>query len=84
MTSQIIRLNQQRRKLTEEYEANCRAIDTEISRYKSALDTVNEAVKDIICPACAGTGEESYTDAAGSRDTRECSRCGGTGIKKIR
>ena len=32
-----------------------------------------------ICPSCKGTGEERYTDAAGSRDWRDCSMCDGVG-----
>lgn len=31
------------------------------------------------CPSCSGSGEESYTDAAGSRDWRSCSTCKGWG-----
>ena len=71
-----------RLKLTEDYERSAHEIDVEIDNIDKAIDTLNEALKDYVCPACGGTGEESYTDAAGGRDYRKCSRCGGTGVKR--
>lgn len=78
----IRRLNQRKTSLTVEYNARCAEIDCELATLQSALQTANDAVKDILCPYCKGTGDESYTDAAGSRDSRKCSHCSGTGIKK--
>lgn len=34
----------------------------------------------LICPKCKGTREERYTDAAGSRDYRVCTKCDGKGF----
>lgn len=56
-------------------------IDKEIAEVEKALQTLNDAVKDYICPVCKGTGNERYADAAGSRDERPCSACKGTGVK---
>jgi len=38
-----------------------------------------------ICPSCNGTGQERYTDAAGSGDWRDCKTCNGIGkVEKIK
>jgi DnaJ-class molecular chaperone len=34
---------------------------------------------DVTCPSCGGTGRESFTDAAGDIDTRDCRTCRGLG-----
>lgn len=77
----ICRLNELKSTMTQQYNARCKKIDEELDVLRSALQTANDAVKDVLCDRCDGTGEESFTDAAGSRDTRECHACGGTGIK---
>lgn len=56
-------------------------IEQEIAALDKTVETLNAAVKDYICPTCAGTGKERYIDAAGSRDERTCMSCKGTGVK---
>jgi DnaJ-class molecular chaperone len=41
----------------------------------SALEQMNT-----VCESCNGKGEESFTDAAGSRDWRDCRECNGSGV----
>lgn len=49
-----------------------------------ALDSKKEELLLLkeICPTCKGSGEERYTDAAGSGDWRECKTCRGLGKVK--
>lgn len=75
-------LYQRKNSLTEDYQKAVSEIDAEIVKLQASVDLVNEVVTPLLCKSCRGTGEESYADAAGSRDTRECRYCGGTGIKK--
>lgn len=56
----------------------------EIEKLQQALNGLNaeEAYASQLtelCPSCQGRCEESYTDAAGSRDWRECPTCKGWG-----
>jgi len=67
------------------------AIEGEIARHKKEIDRLNECIKYLEmrrekllnlpekCPSCEGTGQERYTDAAGSGDWRECWTCRGLG-----
>jgi len=65
-----------------EYQKNM--LIKEMKRIKAEVNEL-EFKKEIIsklktiCPSCKGTGEERYTDAAGSGDWRECSICKGLG-----
>lgn len=83
VTAKVQILNQRKERLTKEYERQCAEIDEELEALQAALDTVNAAIKDVICPHCDGAGEQRYTDAAGDVDTRKCRSCGGTGIRKF-
>lgn len=74
------RFAEAKRKIQEEAKRQCDELDVEIAKVDQALDTINSTLAPYICPACHGTGEESFTDAAGSRDTRSCTKCGGSGI----
>lgn len=65
-----------------EYEAVVHECDAELAKIDEAIKQVNSALEPYICNVCHGTGEETFMDAAGSRDTKECSACGGTGVKK--
>lgn len=69
-----------KRKIQEDAKRQCDELDIEIKRIDDALQTINDAAKQFLCPSCGGSGEEYYTDAAGSRDTRACHKCNGTGI----
>lgn len=68
-------------KVQDEADRQIREYDAEIRSIDRAISKINDAAKDILCPACGGTGNERYTDAAGSMDERACTRCKGTGIK---
>lgn len=59
-------------------------IDEELAKLQSALDLINDSIKsmDLYCHACGGTGYETITDAAGSREEIPCRACGATGIKR--
>lgn len=70
-----------KRKAQEDADRQIREYDAEIKNIDRAISKINDAAKDILCPACGGTGNERYTDAAGSMDERACTRCKGTGIK---
>lgn len=68
-----------------------KSIDFDIKRYKDELDKIQTKINNLerkkekllqlkdICPTCKGTGQERYTDAAGSGDWRECLTCLGLG-----
>lgn len=58
--------------------------NADIGRAESKLKRLQEKKRLMqtlleLCPSCKGTGEESYMDAAGSRDWRDCKTCGGIG-----
>ena len=82
LTKKRVTLCERKRRIQAEANQQIHEIDREIASIDEALATLNEAVKEYACPRCHGTGEERYTDAAGSRDYRECPHCGGTGIKR--
>ncbi len=62
-----------------------------LKSYEDDMNKLKRKIKDIkqkkemllslsvICPSCNGTGKESYTDAAGSNDIRNCLTCRGLG-----
>lgn len=62
-------------------EAQCRKLDAELRSISKAIETINSAAQPFLCKSCGGSGEESYTDGAGSKDTKPCSACGGTGVR---
>ena len=82
LTKKRATLYERKRRIQADANQQIHEIDGEIAGIDKALATLNEAVKDYICPVCGGTGEERYTDAAGSCDYRECPHCGGTGIRR--
>jgi hypothetical protein len=79
-TNNINSLNERKRKLTQEYERNIKEIDAEIVKEKTIIDNINEALQPYLCTACNGSGEESFLDAAGSKDHRPCRHCKGSGF----
>lgn len=59
-------------------------IQEEISKLikqKRALEAEKEMLLNlpVTCPSCDGSGEESYVDAAGDTDIRDCRTCRGLG-----
>ena len=73
-------LNRRKNILARQYEEQITKINEEIDKYNMSIQIVNEAIKPYLCKNCNGSGEERFTDGAGSRDTRKCEVCGGTGI----
>ncbi len=74
-------LVEQKRRIKEECDRQCRKIDTEIKQIDSAIEVVNKAVEPYLCPVCGGSGNARHCDAAGQMEDVECSACHGTGIK---
>lgn len=70
-----------RESLAEEYRRNMVEVNREIEKIDAAIEVLNNAVSEYICPRCQGTGTERYCDAAGDIDGRECTACKGTGIR---
>lgn len=56
-------------------------IDAEIKAIDRAIKTLNDAVKDYLCPVCKGSGNVRQCDAAGQMEDVKCSACNGTGVK---
>lgn len=66
-------------------------IDRRIADVERQIDELKTRLEDLrrkralllslpeICPSCGGTGQERYTDAAGSGDWYECLTCNGLG-----
>ena len=80
-------LNAKRRVLREtrialqtEFREKLAEIDAEISKVDSALNIVNDAVLQYLCPCCKGTGSVRRADAAGDMEDETCERCKGTGV----
>lgn len=69
------------KKLKEDYERDRAEIDRQLEDINDALSIVNDAVKDILCKTCGGTGTVRKMDAAGQMDDEDCPNCKGTGIK---
>lgn len=80
LATKVNRLRQQKREIESEYNRKIKDIDKEIEEEQKALDKVNEVLKPYICSCCDGSGEETFSDAAGSRDYRKCTSCGGIGV----
>lgn len=76
----IRKMRDYRAQLIKEHEARLKEIDEEIAEEQKALDKLNELLEPYICKSCGGDGNESFTDAAGSRDWRKCRSCKGTGV----
>lgn len=76
-------LKERRVRLVTEFSIQIKEIDEQIQKAQKAIDTINEAVKPYLCKYCNGKGEESYLDAAVSKDYRTCKYCHGTGIAII-
>lgn len=67
------------------------AIEAEIRRYQDRAKEIQATIAELeakkaalldlpeTCPSCKGSGRETYTDAAGSRDWRDCLTCKGLG-----
>ena len=87
MPDYVMALNQKRMaiqnqkdQLYREYKTKLISLDSELDAVNEALAVMNEAVKDILCKRCDGSGMERYCDAAGDIDERPCAACRGTGI----
>jgi lipoate synthase len=69
-----------KRRIEDQYKRDIENIDQLIEAEKKTIAAIEEALAPVICKGCGGSGEESFLDAAGSRDTRKCRYCGGSGI----
>lgn len=67
-------------KLQNDFDKQILEVDKQISNINDVLNQVNALMEDYICPSCKGSGEHSFTDAAGGRDYEDCPRCKGTGF----
>lgn len=63
-----------------EYEYKMTVADEEIKRIDKALETLNAAVQEYLCPHCKGTGTVRKADAAGQMEDWPCPKCKGTGV----
>ena len=70
-----------KRKAQADADRQIREYDAEIKNIDRAISQINEAVKDILCPACGGSGTTRRMDAAGQMEDWPCPRCKGTGVK---
>lgn len=80
LTAKKAKLVGARQKIQADADNQIQQINGQIQAIDRAIALLNDAVKDYVCKACGGTGEVRYTDAAGSRDWKECPVCRGTGI----
>lgn len=76
-----VRYVELKRKVQEDADLQIREYDAEIRSIDRAISQINDAVKDIICPDCGGTGTTRHMDAAGQMEDCTCTRCNGTGVK---
>lgn len=81
LTEKLRRLRRRKQEIQDEAKRRVAEIDAEIQNVQKAIDTAEDAMKDIICPVCKGTGNIRVCDAAGSMEERMCGFCHGTGIK---
>lgn len=72
---------ERKRRLHDDYLKQVAECNHEIADIDKAISMVNEAVKDILCPRCNGSGSIRVCDAAGDMDDERCPSCCGTGIK---
>lgn len=87
MANVILNLAQKREKLCSrkrsvQAHANevIKEIDEEIRNIDKAMETINGAISDYLCPRCKGTGIARVCDAAGQMEDDICPVCKGTGV----
>lgn len=74
-------IQNQKLQLKKEMREKIEKLDKSLEDIEKALEVINETVKNVLCPACEGTGTTQYADAAGAMDDKPCAACSGTGIK---
>ncbi len=74
-------IQNQKLQLKKEMREKIEKLDKSLEDIEKALEVINETVKNVLCPACEGTGTTQYADAAGAMDDKPCTDCNGTGIK---
>ena len=72
----------EKKQLQAEHEKRIAALDTESDALDNAIQTINAAAADYLCPKCGGYGELRCPDAAGQTATVSCPDCKGTGLKQ--
>lgn len=81
LTRKKAKLVEMERQIRAEADRKIAEIDRQIDDVDRAIGIVNEAIKDIICPTCSGSGNIRRSDAAGQMEDETCPSCKGTGIK---
>lgn len=74
-------LMERKRRIKVDADRQIKEIEGEIAVVDKAIEVVNEAIKEIICPTCGGSGNVRHGDAAGQMEDEEYPVCHGTGIK---
>lgn len=74
-------IQKQKLQLKKEVREKSERLDKLLDDIEKALEVINNTVKNVLCPACGGTGTTRYADAAGAMDDKPCTDCSGTGIK---
>lgn len=75
------RIIAQQRDLENRYNSEKMHLAHELNLINQALETINNAVEQYLCPYCKGTGFIRVCDAAGDMDDERCPHCKGTGVK---
>lgn len=76
-----VSLTREKQRIHDEAQRRMAELDAEIEEVDKARETINNAVKDLLCPTCKGTGSVRRCDAAGSMEDDVCPTCHGTGVK---
>lgn len=71
----------EKEKLHTEYEKRIAALDAEAASIGNAIQVIDAAAVDYLCPECGGDGELRRPDAAGQMETVPCPVCDGTGLR---
>lgn len=62
--------------LKKEVREKSERLDKLLDDIEKALEVINNTVKNVLCPACGGTGTTRYADAAGAMDDKPCAFAG--------
>lgn len=80
LTKKRAHLYDKKRKIELDTTNQISQINLEIAKVEKALKTLNDAIKDYLCPRCKGSGSVRVCDAAGQMEDDTCPVCHGTGV----
>ncbi len=80
LTKKKARLYESRRSIELDAAKQINQVNLEIAEVEKALKTLNDAIKDYLCPRCKGSGSIRVCDAAGQMEDDTCPVCNGTGV----